>query len=203
MHLLGPTPDSEQSQWFTPDWLAERVVEWASPQKKDLVLELGAGNGAFVRPLLAMPGVGILAIERDERFAAELRKMQRLENGLTVVHGDALGQLPSWVADWPREQILSIGNPPYEDDLDIAFIEQAFLYADRVVAVLRLTFLAGQARYERIWSKHTLSRIAYLPARPAFVGETSGGAKTDFAVFDIRRGRSLIPTNVLTEWWAR
>lgn len=204
LNLLGPTPNAEQSQWFTPDWLAERVVEWAHVYPGMRVVELGAGDGAFVRPLLAA-GAAVLAVERDPRFVAALHKIPVPSgSGLGIGHGDVLAlALPAF--DSFRADAY-IGNPPYENDADIAFVESGLELAPRVVAVLRLVFLAGQERYRRIWSKHHLSRIAYLPARPSFIGEYTGkaeGARADFAVFDIRRGPIIGVASVATEWWTR
>jgi predicted RNA methylase len=207
-HLFGPTPDPAQSQWFTADWLAERVVQWAGRRRTfdgpegiagKRVVELGAGDGAFVRPLLAA-GAQVVAVERDPRFASVLGEKWRDHPGIEVIEGDALdpSRLEADTFD------LYIGNPPYEDDADIAFIERGLELAPRVVVVLRLVSLAGQERWRRIWSQHELGGLALLPARPSFVGAASGNAKSDFAVFDIRRGRSAVfgghdSPNV--EWW--
>lgn len=198
-HMWGPTPDADSDQWFTPDWLAERVVAWAGIDEASRVLELGAGDGSFVAPILDA-GASLVAVERDWRFVETLRSMRPVPgSSYEVVHGDALTFDPgNFVAD------LCVGNPPYSKptDADIAFVERGLELAPRVVAVLRLVFLAGKARYERIWSKHRLARIAYLPERPRFIGEKNGSALADFAVFDIRRG---VSPGVMTEtaWWVR
>lgn len=198
-HLLGPTPDAEQSQWFTPDWLADGAVEFSGVQPGDSVCELGAGDGAFVRPLLNA-GARVVAVERDIRFVGALKKLQTEDLLLRIDHGDALDR-DSW--RWGDEFTACTGNPPYENDDDIAFVERGLELAPHVVFVLRLVFLAGQERFRRIWSKHHLEAIAHLPERPAFIGEGSGGAKADFAVFDIRRGPAPPGHRVRTEWWSR
>lgn len=195
-HLFGPTPDPEQSQWFTPDWLAERIVEWSGIHGGN-VLELGAGDGAFVVPLLRS-GCEVVAVERDPRFVDVLRKLPHAH--LTVLEGDVMRTpiaRPGWADAY-------IGNPPYENEFDLEFVLRGLELAPRVVAVLRLVFLAGQERHRRLWSKHHLRRIAHLPARPEFIGSGPGGAKADFAVFDIGRGGAGIGTPlVATEWWTR
>lgn len=198
-HLFGPTPDAEQSQWFTPDWLAARVVEWANLPGRSSVVELGAGDGAFMRPLMRA-GHYVWAVERDERFVGALRRDPLLSEH--VVHADALTWAPLWSPG--TEFTAYIGNPPYENDADIAFVERGLELAPRAVVVLRLVFEVGLERYERIWSKHHLARKANLVRRPIFIGEKpagTGGGRTDFAVFDIRRGPAPAGHAVITEWW--
>jgi len=199
-HLFGPTPEAAQSQWFTPDWLADRAVDWAIGDRfgQARVVELGAGDGAFVRPLVRA-GARVVAVERDPRYTAVLRSLAESWPMLTVIEHDAL-TLPLQRDNFD----LYVGNPPYEDDADIAFVERGLELAPRVVAVLRLVFLAGETRYRRIWAKHHLARIAYLPGRPSFIGEKSDTAKADFAVFDIRRGHAASGyRDTRAEWWVR
>lgn len=199
--LFGPSPKASESQWFTPDWLAERVVQWSGLGPDDRVVELGAGDGAFVRPLL-QASIDVVAVERDERFVGALAKLVQLNDPqLAIIHADALAPHP-WLK--PNGFTAYVGNPPYEQDNDLEFVLRGLELAPRVIAVVRLVFLAGQERHRRLWSKHTLSRVGLLPARPAFVGEKSDGAKADFCAVDIQRGRTHnTPTLVATDWWLR
>jgi hypothetical protein len=85
--------------------------------------------------------------------------------------------------------------------------ENAAAPETRMACTIRADRLRAQAAslyaVARIWSKHHLDAIAYLPERPAFVGESSGGARADFAVMDIRRGLAPVGHRVKTEWWVR
>src|SRR5271166_3019585 len=74
-----------------------------------------------------------------------------------------------------------VTNPPY--NLDDEFIEHALRYTKYKVAVLvRLAFLAGQARYKKLYSKTPPTTVLVFSKRPSMPppGVPVGGGKTDF-----------------------
>lgn len=90
------------------------VADAANLQKGDTVLEIGPGDGALTKELLAS-GCKVLAIEKDhrlipllqEKFAQEIKKGQ-----LTLIEGDALEFEPSDYTLEARGYKL-VGNIPY------------------------------------------------------------------------------------------
>jgi 16S rRNA (adenine1518-N6/adenine1519-N6)-dimethyltransferase len=85
--------------------ILDRIVDAIDPQPGDLVLEIGPGTGTLTRRLA--PRVGrVVAIERDARLAAALRRAEGgtppLPETVTVVEGDALA------VDWPA----TLGGAP-------------------------------------------------------------------------------------------
>lgn len=93
-----------------------RIVELADLSEKDFVLEVGPGLGSLTEQLIVNSG-RVLAIEKDSRLVACLRKRFEDEPKLELVHDDALVYLrgagvPVWhgwklVANLP----YSVGTP--------------------------------------------------------------------------------------------
>ncbi len=87
-----------------------RIAEALGPQRGDLVLEIGPGQGALTEALVAR-GARVVAIEKDRDLVPLVRA--RLPD-VTVIEGDALE------LDWreaagigPNDDLLVTGNIPY------------------------------------------------------------------------------------------
>jgi 16S rRNA (adenine1518-N6/adenine1519-N6)-dimethyltransferase len=68
--------------------ISRRIVEAVSPQKRDLVIEIGPGTGALTRLLIESAG-HVIALEIDPRLVEELRNSISSSN-LEIVEADAL-----------------------------------------------------------------------------------------------------------------
>ena len=192
---VAPKLTGEWSQWFTPRDLAARIVAWAGVHPGQRVLEPSAGDGSFVTPLLDA-GATVTAVDIDRANVSQLVGMRGRR------HFD-LRCFNFLMLDDIGAHDVAVMNPPYEDGQDLAHVLHALTFAPRVVALLRLVFLAGLERHRELWSKHSLTRVAILSGRPAFGGPcTESGAKSDFAVFEILRGRRSVPSIASVEWWA-
>lgn len=85
------------------------MVDAAGVAAGDLVVDLGAGTGALVRPLLAV-GATVVAVELHDGRLAVLRTgwPDQIEHRqLMVVRADALG------VRLPRRPFAAVCNPPY------------------------------------------------------------------------------------------
>jgi 23S rRNA (adenine-N6)-dimethyltransferase len=93
--------------FLRPDLAAELVAE-AAFDADDLVVEIGAGRGALTLAL-ARHGVDVLALERDPRWAEQLRREARRQHAtrVTVVCCDALR------FRMPRRSFRAIGSLPF------------------------------------------------------------------------------------------
>lgn len=187
-------PTRALSQWFTQPELARRIVDWADIPRDANVLEPSAGEGAFLAPLVGRCAQ-IWAVEIDPRYASALRATYP---GIMVATKDFLDVSPS---DSLRID-LAIGNPPYEKNQDLSHVCHMLRFAPRLVLLLRLMFLAGERRYESLWTRATLRRLAVLPRRPPFKGDGDMGARSDYGVFEIVRGVPPAGHKVSVEWWA-
>jgi 23S rRNA (adenine-N6)-dimethyltransferase len=86
-----------------PSW-AERFVESVGICPGDLVLDIGAGNGALVSPLLDR-GARVIAVERHPGRAASLSS--RYGSQVIVVRADASD------LRLPRRPFRVVANPPF------------------------------------------------------------------------------------------
>ncbi len=68
--------------------ISRRIVETVSPQKDDLIIEIGPGTGALTR-LLIEPAGRVIALEVDARLVEELRNSLP-SNNLEIIEADAL-----------------------------------------------------------------------------------------------------------------
>lgn len=79
-----------QHHLFDPSIL-DRIVDAIDPQPTDTVIEIGPGTGSLTTRLARRVG-RVIAIEKDERFAARLEEDFRTTDRLNIeiVHADAL-----------------------------------------------------------------------------------------------------------------
>jgi 16S rRNA (adenine1518-N6/adenine1519-N6)-dimethyltransferase len=68
--------------------ISRRIVDIVSPQKSDLVIEIGPGTGALTRLLIETAG-RVIALEIDPRFVEELRSSIVSPN-FEIIEADAL-----------------------------------------------------------------------------------------------------------------
>lgn len=182
------------SQWYTPSWLAERVVAWAlqGVDRPLSILEPSAGLGALIRPIPAQHRV--TAIEIDQRRIAGLRLVPQIK---ILKHADFLTDSLLDVYD------LAITNPPYENGQDVKHVSRALVCCDRVVAILRLSALSGVRTHEVLWSRSRLTRMAITSSRPLFEGPKAMAPTGGTVIVELRpklsNGRGQ--QNVEVEWW--
>lgn len=75
--------------FLTDEAIARRIVREVSPQKRDILFEIGPGMGALTRLLLeAQPGY-VVAIELDPRLITKLRRDIHADN-FHLIEADAL-----------------------------------------------------------------------------------------------------------------
>lgn len=189
----------ELSQWYTPPWLAKRIVNWAidfRTHRQLSVLEPSAGDGALVKQLLYR-GCKVLGVDID---GENVERLQRL--GAIVLHADFLTLVPGMVDNLLD---LVVMNPPFEDGQTEQHVLHALKFAPRVVCHCPLTTLAGKDRKEGLWRDAYLKRLAICGARPRYGG--NGGGMTDMCTFEVvRRYEHVDVTNVRAtgvdvEWW--
>lgn len=187
------------SQWFTPAPLAHRMAEMAlclAPGETWRVLEPSAGDGALVRAAHAKAPLRAIVTAYDVDPALCERHGWRCADYLSVPAPE-------------RRYDLALMNPPYEDGLDAAFIAKSMNESQRVVALVRTSFMHTRARYDSVWSRignggadgWSLVGISYLVSRPSFTlaGSKVGSPSGEYVVIKLRRGE--LRTTSYVEWW--
>ena len=77
-------------------WVSDTLIATAGLTKEDTVLEIGPGTGILTRPLAAASRY-VIAVEKDERLAAETAETLKKENttNVRIITGDILKLLPN------------------------------------------------------------------------------------------------------------
>jgi predicted RNA methylase len=182
-----PPPSTRQralGQWYTPRTLARRVAEWARIRPDMRVVEPSAGRGALALEALRL-GADVRCVEIDPANVAHLESC-----GLRVDCCD-------WLS-WHGRAELVLANPPYEHGAEGTHLWHALETAPRVVAIVRMQALASMRRWEALWARCHLSRMAICVRRPAF-SSAGGGTFEVVAVELVRGSHDQSPTRI--EWW--
>jgi 16S rRNA (adenine1518-N6/adenine1519-N6)-dimethyltransferase len=139
--------------------IAERIVSTAELRKEDTVLEPGAGYGTLTSLLEEQAG-RVLAVERDPRLAAYLRKEFENSPTVSIIEGDVL-KVPL-----PKFSKVA-GTPPYvlSSKLVVFLTQKKFELASLVLQKEfgeRLLAEPGTSEYGRI----SIAAQRYLRIRP-------------------------------------
>lgn len=137
------------SQFFTPTWAAEIIVEQMYPHlnQDDLVIEPTCGDGRFLAAI--PPDVPAYGVEIDPNMAEAARR----NTGRTIITGDfAAVELPDLTPT------LVLGNPPYTARFIDSLLERShrLLRDGGEVGLLLPCYLfqtsSRVVRYSRQWS---------------------------------------------------
>ena len=139
---IKPSPSKDQF-FLTDEETIKKIVDFADLNKKDVVLEIGAGSGNLTAEIAKRAGK-VIAFEIDKRFKPFLDKLPenveiRYEDAWNSVQGH--GKFKQ-----KKEYNKVVSNPPY------SFIEPflhnlTFLEYDKVVLVVPLRFLKKTAKW--------------------------------------------------------
>ncbi len=133
-------------------WI-ERIARAIDPKPGDALVEIGPGQAALTREVIAMAGHET-AVEIDRDLAAFLRT-QFSENELTLIEADALKL--DWGSVLPGKRLRILGNLPYNISSPLLFallsvadrvIDQHFMLQREVVD--RMTAEPGSKTYGRL-----------------------------------------------------
>jgi 16S rRNA (adenine1518-N6/adenine1519-N6)-dimethyltransferase len=95
--------------------VAERIIGLVSPTPRDLVVEIGPGQGALTGRLAAACGA-LIALEVDKDLSARLKERFVGAGHVHILDADARSYdyagLPALMPD-PRGRVLVVGNLPY------------------------------------------------------------------------------------------
>jgi SAM-dependent methyltransferase len=171
-----------------PEWFWEGVDKFFVPTKrwsKCQVLDPGAGEGVWgkaLREFLAdrnfltiRSGGGLV---KPEITGIDIRDLPKPDEYNTWMVGDFL------VTEFKQKFSLIMGNPPYNNDNAMNFVEKSFdLLAPGgfIVFLLRLEFLGALKRMD-FFHENPPFEVVVCSNRPSFTGNNSTGAE-NFAYF--------------------
>lgn len=144
----GIVPRKRLGQSFLVDRVSlQRIVSYASLNKKDTVLEIGAGLGSLTEHLAEKAGK-VIAIEVDPRLMQILREMMRNRVNVALIEGDVLK-----LSIQGFEKVVS--TPPYSISSPILFWLLETKYELAVLSfqeefAKRLAAQVGSSEYGRL-----------------------------------------------------
>lgn len=191
--------DPGASQWFTPPWLAKRLVDWCGSPKVHRLLEPSAGSGRLVDAVRhRWPFAIVDTHETDPRWADVLRLKRKdilyPQDTLRVREHDFLASPTP-----PEPYDLAVMNPPFENGQDLAFLRHAMRCSKRIVMVCRLGFVANKGTRRAVaeagWSWVGIASLG----RVRFDGAGDTSPLSDFAAIKLTSEPVFdAPT---FEWW--
>jgi 16S rRNA (adenine1518-N6/adenine1519-N6)-dimethyltransferase len=115
--------------------VVHRIIETVSPRSSDYILEIGPGQGAMTRELVAS-GANLLAIELDRRFAPLLAKEFAGNDRVRIVEADILKTDLGQLLISPEGSRWKVAaNLPYNisSQVLLKFLETPALFSDLVL----------------------------------------------------------------------
>lgn len=182
---IGAVPNRTLGQNFLISGaVLDRIVETASVDETDSVLEIGPGLGALTCRLIAKAKF-VSAVEKDAQFIGLLQRHQSAAH-FNLVRHDAL-KVQWEELGLPESRVKVVANLPY-------FISKPMLR--RLMEEWRPHFLSLTILVQR----EVADRIVAVPATPAYgpmaiMAQLHGVAKR---VFDVKPGSFLPPPNVMS-----
>lgn len=183
--------NSALDQFFTQEWLARWLVDWAQVESGQPILEPGAGHGAIVR---ACPADSlVVAVEIDPRLIPYIKESHP---NVWTYTGDYF--------EWDSSEELfgnleyhllggiAVSNPPYSKPIrgiDGLFIEKTLPLVDRGVFLVHSDIFHGKARRQRIWNKSVLTRVVHFEDRPRFDLGDGMSPMADYVVIELHAKR--------------
>jgi len=102
----APAPNPPGAHFLHDRALTARLVRASGACDGSLVLDLGAGRGA-ITGALARSGARVIAVERDARLAAVLRRRFEGQQRVGVAEADLI------TVPLPRREFLVVASPPF------------------------------------------------------------------------------------------
>jgi hypothetical protein len=191
------SPAEQLDQYFTPEWLARKLVSFAELHRRDRVLEPSCGDGGILRCLPR--NVTIEAWEIDpEQVIKAIDAAGAAELQATIRTGDFLdAELGTFD--------VAIMNPPFTGAEK--HIARALSVAKRVIALVPLATLATVGRREVLWDRCVVTKIAVIDGRPRFGGPADKGTpgQRDMMAIEVWPGEGEREPGerdaVDLEWW--
>ncbi|PJC44520.1 16S rRNA methyltransferase, partial [Candidatus Pacearchaeota archaeon CG_4_9_14_0_2_um_filter_39_13] len=130
-------PDFDKGQHMLADVrIINREIEVAGLKKDDKVLEIGAGQGALTEALAGK--CNVVAFEQDSRFKERLSAIEKRNDNLKIIYGDALSY--SWMG---YDKIVS--NIPY-------LLSESILIKAVKSEVPEMVLIVGEKFKEKLFS---------------------------------------------------
>ena len=138
LNRLKIKPDPLKDQFFLTDGeIIKKMIGFAKLSKKDVVLEIGAGNGNLTKEIAVKAG-RVISFEIDKKFKPFLEKLPKN----VEIHYENAWEYVQLHGKWRKKKEYNkvISSPPY------SFIEPflhnlTFLEYDKVILLVPIKFL--------------------------------------------------------------
>jgi hypothetical protein len=176
--------------YSTPSWCVDRLLERVT-LPSGAWLEPGAGEGNVIKAV-TRTDVCWTAVEQQQVCRAAL---ERITPRPEIIITDRFIDAGVPERDKPlygRRFEVALGNPPFS--LAQEFVEESLRYADTVVMLLRLNFLASAGRCS--FMQNRAPDVFVIPDRPSFDGQ--GTDSIEYAWFVWRSSAGTRSTGEVT-----
>jgi 16S rRNA (adenine1518-N6/adenine1519-N6)-dimethyltransferase len=132
---MGHAPLKKYGQHFlTSPSIVQKIIEAASLNCKDAVLEIGPGRGVLTGLLAGQAG-SVLAVEVDGRLAGDLAREYSSVKNLEILNRDFLKlDLPKILDDRGIEKFKVVANLPYY--ITTPILERLFAIKERIESIV-------------------------------------------------------------------
>lgn len=158
-HTLAPRKQLGQ-HFLADDNIAKKIATSLHLKKDDVIVEIGAGEGALTRHLIGQ-AKKIYTVEIDDRAAALLQ--EKFDGGITLIHSDALKVSFEEIASNEKQNLRVAGNIPYNITSPLLF--HAFASHECINDV---TFMMQKEVAERLVAKPRTKEYGILSVAAQF-----------------------------------
>lgn len=198
-NLFGePARLPENSQLWTPLWIARRMAAWIARGSR--ILEPSCGDGNLIQGALDVGHrtTALLGVERDVRMADAAR--MRFADRIPIIARDFFD------LDFPLDRFdASLANFKFEDNWHLKFTLRALQLAPVLVGIFPVTFEYTQERDRELWANVAkVTRRAKLPERVEYEG--AGGSFESVVLRMVRRTEPRRPYEelpIVEETWRK
>ncbi|NCU41733.1 MAG: ribosomal RNA small subunit methyltransferase A [Candidatus Moranbacteria bacterium] len=139
--------------------IIEKIISTFSPHEKEIVLEIGPGEGVLTEKL-AVSGAYVIAIEIDERCVFSLKKKFESFENVDIIHGDIL---QSNIGEIIKKRCEKLGISMEEGEIPYRVIGNLPYYITSAIIRMFLELKQGPSQMFFMVQREVADRICAIP----------------------------------------